>query len=137
MTDEDRLLLQDLQGARRLLEPENAWVKGVMALDCRFQSVRPEDPEACAFCLSGAILAAIGEAKDAMRRYARVCDALLRKAYRKRLPPLDVPPDTRLQHLLNPLSAWNDRERRRRKDVLGLLDRTIEAESARIGKERL
>ena len=108
-----------------------------MALDCRFQSVRPEDPEACAFCLSGAILAAIGEAKDAMRRYARVCDALLRKAYRKRLPPVDVPPDTHLQHLLNPLSAWNDRERRRRKDVLELLDRTIQAESARIGKEHL
>jgi hypothetical protein len=49
-------LLQDLKAVRELISDPKNWIRGDLAVDLQNTPVDPEAPEACKFCLMGAIL---------------------------------------------------------------------------------
>ncbi len=73
-------VLEALEAARKLLTPEESWIKGLLAADANGGGVcDPWLPEACKWCSTGAILAitrgwddAYGGAIEALTREMRM-----------------------------------------------------------------
>jgi len=61
---ETEIKRQILEKAYELIKNEEDWIKGVDAIDIHGEETVPDDPEACQFCLNGAINAASERFED-------------------------------------------------------------------------
>lgn len=94
-----------LQGARALIKI--GWTKGTWARDRAGRAVMEDDPEACCWCLSGALREAGGRINGLMSR--TTVEALVRIS----------------REVGEPIAHWNDDHDRRVEEVLSVLDRAI------------
>lgn len=116
-----------LRGARCLLEREESWVRGSMAMNALHGLVAYWDREAVCFCVSGAIRRASYDLNlsyaDPGRREAlgSVCESIYRRGVIRR-PPRSVPDSVSEGTVM----LWNDSSTVDHAEVLAVLDEAIE-----------
>ena len=109
-----------LEKARELLTPEGAWVQGAHARDVGGERCFSRDPEACQWCLVGAV-SRVAHNSGEYRWILPSLDTLARVG-------LGVTPGTRDPRKPGQiLVKWNDHPKRTHAEVLALLDRAIAA----------
>ena len=105
--------LEVLQKTRRLIDKPEYWVKGVFAQDADWGEVQPTSPEACSFCLLGALSAACKGGPEARRSRASY---LVHRALDEFVADGEVVS----------IVAFNDNPNTYHDDVLACVDRAIQ-----------
>lgn len=132
----DPTALEVLQGARQLIA--EGWCQGEPARDAAGKLVPPNTPDACAFCLWGALekmyytlsFLRLGEGYDSVAKERRA-----RAAYNEAVRIVEdqvypggapiVQDEREGSAYYKDLSDWNDEEGRTQEEVLAVLDETI------------
>ena len=112
MTTENYTILDTLVAARELLTPRYAWTQWTSATDKSGRACRVNDPDAVAWCLSGAIERVGGT--NSMLGNPTIVD--------RTISQLESTPTVGGRHL----PSYNDDGRRTHASVLRLLDTTID-----------
>lgn len=99
-----KTVLEILKGAREILTPAGAWCQQFAARDSKGRPAMTSSPDACSFCLIGAIHRAAGEGTS------RAFEA---EAYTR-------------QEIDASIVQWNDYPLRTQEQVLSVLDKVIE-----------